>query len=126
MPHHTTAEHQDEQHTGNEQHDDDNAQTIETLHGIAVRTHQRQTPVGARHGLEGYVIQFAAPVDVNGTLLADSHLVAQCDDVHVLAGVDIGENGLAEQPGGVGMYEKASVSAQQHEVCVGIVMLYFF
>ena len=82
-------------------------------------TDKGQTPIGATHGLIADNAGFAIDPDTHAALLTCRHLMAQGDDIGILVGIGIAEDGLGEELCGVRMEIVPAFVARHEEIGIG-------
>ena len=120
LSHGHTTEDEDHEQTDDNEGREDISQEVVVLQDAAFRTDKGEAPVGAWHGLITDDTGLTLDHDTHTTLLARGHLMAQGDDVGILVGIDIAEDGLGEELGGVRMEIIATFLARHEEIGVGV------
>ena len=114
--HHIEAEHQNEQQTKRKHRYQNVEQFVVAHKDIALVTYQRHAPWGFGERLIEHHARLAIHLYVEHTLLAGYHLVTKRNQILLLGGVGIVEDGTTLKFSGIRMHNILAVGTQQHGI----------
>ena len=97
---------------------EDIGQPVVVMEDGALITDEGEAPVGSRHRLVADDAGFAINPDTHAALLAGGHLMAQGEDVGILIGVGIAEDGVGEELRAIGVKIVTAFVARHEEIGV--------
>ena len=114
--HYIEAEHQNEQQTKRKHRYQNVEQFVVAHKDIALVTNQRHAPWGFGERLIEHHARLAIHLYVEHTLLAGYHLVTKRNQILLLGGVGIVEDGTTLKLRGIGMHNILAIGTQQHDI----------